>query len=294
MLAQTLDELLAALRPLAVDWRDPTALRVIDRIEAIPVKPVYGEADVRSLLATTGFDDAMLICRLFLGLSKDQFTAVLADALGEGRTGVKAWQADRDRFVAALVELGVPDAMAAEVNRPLRWSDVLVERLRSGRGSAIAGQKRGRGVEDFAEAIVRRVFGNRFDARCTFTGSRGHRAKCDFAVPSREAPRIVVEAKGYGATGSKMTDIIGDIEKIIAAKRPDTAFLFFTDGLTWRQRRGDLKKIVEYQNDGAITRIYTQALADRFEADLERLRGEFGLPAPDAAATDGQGAFDLD
>jgi hypothetical protein len=26
-----------------------------------------------------------------------------------------------------------------------------------------------------------------------------------------------------------MTDIIGDIEKIIAAKRPDTAFLFFTD-----------------------------------------------------------------
>ncbi|MGQ9371516.1 DpnII family type II restriction endonuclease [Azospirillum sp. ST 5-10] len=290
VVAQSLDELLDALRPLAVDWRDPTALRVIDRIEALPVKATYGAADLRSLLTTTGFDDAMLICRLFLGLSKDQFTAALTEALGEGGTGVKAWQADRERFVTALVDLGVPDAMAAEVNRPLRWSDVLVERLRSGRGSAIAGQKRGRGVEDFAEAIVRRVFGGRFEARCTFTGSRGLRAKCDFAVPSRAAPRILVEAKGYGATGSKMTDIIGDIEKIIAAKRPDTALLFFTDGLTWRQRRSDLKKIVEYQNDGAITRIYTQALADRFEADLERLRLEFGLPAPEV---DGQGTLGL-
>jgi len=57
----------------------------------------------------------------------------------------------------------------------------------------------------------------------------------------------LIEAKGYGATGSKMTDIIGDIEKIIAAKRPDTAFLFFTDGMTWKERKSDLRKIVEYQ-----------------------------------------------
>ena len=127
--------------------------------------------------------------------------------------------------------------MADDANRKPHWSDVLVERLRSGRGSAISGQKRGRGVEDFAEAIVAKVFGTDFQTRCTFTGPRGHKAKCDFAIPSKRAARILIESKGYGATGSKMTDILGDIRTIIAAKRPDTAFLFFTDGLTWKQRK---------------------------------------------------------
>jgi hypothetical protein len=74
-----------------------------------------------------------------------------------------------------------------------------------------------------------------------------------------------------------MTDIIGDIEKIIAAKRPDTAFLFFTDGVTWTQRRSDLRKIVEYQNKGDITHIYTYAMAEAFEADLRQLKDEYGL-----------------
>ena len=79
---------------------------------------------------------------------------------------------------------------------------------------------------------------------------------------------------GHAATGSKMTDVIGDIEKIIAAKRPDTALLFFTDGLTWKQRRSDLKRIVEYQNAGDIARIYTYAMAEQFEADLRQLKAE--------------------
>jgi|GEM_PF-3331853 len=40
-----------------------------------------------------------------------------------------------------------------------------------------------------------------------------------------------------------MTDILGDIRTIIAAKRPDTAPLFFTDGLTWKQRKSDLRRL---------------------------------------------------
>jgi hypothetical protein len=54
----------------------------------------------------------------------------------------------------------------------------------------------------------------------------------NFTIPSKSAARILLEAKGYGATGSTMTDILGDIRTIVAAKRPDTALLFFTDGLT--------------------------------------------------------------
>ena len=76
-----------------------------------------------------------------------------------------------------------------------------------------------------------------FPERCTFIGPSGQKAKCDFAIPSKSAARNLIEAKGYGATGSKMTDILGDIRTIVAAKRPDTAFLFFTDGLTWKNAR---------------------------------------------------------
>src|SRR5206468_6006391 len=122
-----------------------------------------------------------------------------------------------------------------------------------------------------AGRIVQSVFPEKFDKRCTFTGARGKTAKCDFAVPSKANPQIVVEAKGYGATGSKMTDVIGDIEKIIEAKRADTAFLFFTDGMTWNQRKNDLRKIVGYQNAGDITRIYTSAMGDQFKTDLQQL-----------------------
>lgn len=273
--AQRLDDILASLKPLAVEWKDDTARRVIGRLEALPVRTTYTIDDLKHLL-DENFDDGILICRLFLGLSKDQFISVLRGVLGDAGIGVRSYRSEPGVFIDALLSAGVLDAMAAETNRRLHWSDVLVERLRSGRGSAISGQRRGRSVEDFAEAIVRGIFGDEFDMRCTFHGPRD-KAKCDFAIPSKIAPRIVIEAKGYGATGSKMSDIIGDIEQIIRAKRPDTALLFFTDGLTWRQRKSDLRKIVDLQNGGGVTRIYTYAMARQLESDLRQLKTEYNI-----------------
>jgi hypothetical protein len=276
VVAQKLDDILEALKRLNVEWQDDTARRVISRLERFPRRKVYSTEDIKGIL-DRDFDDGLLIIRLFLALSKDDFTAALKKMLGGNGTGVTRYRADEAEFIAGLVSLGLLDAMASHVNRKPRWSDVLVERLRSGRGSAITGQKRGRGVEDFAESIVASVFPKNYDKRCTFRGKHGKEAKCDFAIPSRVNPRIVIEAKGYGATGSKMTDVIGDIEKIIEAKRADTAFLFFTDGLTWNQRKSDLRKIVKYQNVGDISRIYTSAMADQFKADLKQMKSEFDL-----------------
>lgn len=276
VIVQTIEEILNSLRPIEVGWRDDTALKVIDRLHRFPVKDNYTSLDVRVLLEED-FTQGKLICRLFLGLSKDRFEGLLANALGQGGTGVTRYQADPERFLAGLEDLGLTEAIAAETTRELHWSDRLVERLRSGRGSAISGQRRGRLVENFVESVVEKVFGEEFDERCTFQGQRGRTAKCDFAIPDRTDPRIVIESKGYGATGSKMSDVIGDIEKIIAAKRSDTAFLFFTDGVTWKQRQGDLRRIVDYQNNGDVTRIYTFAMADRFVSDLRQLRTEYRL-----------------
>lgn len=275
IIKQNLSDLLSNLSPLTVDWRDDVAQRVIEQIERIEIKETYDRHDINDLFSEN-FEDGKLICRLFLKLSKDSFTAYLSDALGGGGQGIKRYNSDQENFITALIDMGLLDAMASHVNVEPKWSDVLVERLRSGRGSAISGQKRGRGLEDFVEDIIQRVFDD-YEARCKFVGSRDQTAKCDFAIPSKSNPHILIEVKGYGATGSKMSDVVGDIDAIIRAKRPDTTLLLITDGLTWKQRQNDLSKLVERQNNGEVTRIYTTRMQDLFESDLKTLKIEYGI-----------------
>lgn len=269
-------DLYNSLSPLEVDWKDETARAVIKRLESFPEKAGYSREDVIDLL-NEDFNTGILLVRLFLGMSKDTMEGELRAALGSGGIGVTRFSNDPARFSDVLVQFGLLDAIVGEVHKNVAWYDPMIERLRSGRGSAVSGQKRGRMVEDLVEKIVHEVFDDSYNSRCNFEGQRGRVSKCDFAIPNKESPSILIEAKGYGATGSKMTDVIGDIEKIIAAKRSDTIFMLFTDGMTWLQRKSDFEKIIEYQNHGDIARIYTTKLTDAFRSDLETLRSELSL-----------------
>jgi hypothetical protein len=272
---QKLDEVVDSLSPLTVEWMDETAANTIARLTDLPKKESYGRPDMAALL-DDDFEEGILCVRLFLALSKDSMETELKRELGAGGIGKKRYLSNPDDFLSALERLQLPQAMATTINYEPVWSDVLVERLRSGRGSAISGQRRGRGLEDFAEAMVKEVFGDRYETRCTFTGADNKMAKCDVAVPDRHRPRIVIEVKGYGATGSKMSDIIGDLDAIIDAMRRDTSLLFITDGMTWKSRLSDLKKIVERQNQGKIARIYTTKMRDELLADLKSLKQIIG------------------
>lgn len=256
---------------------DEIAVKAIAKLSAIPRKDVYGRDDVAALLEED-FEQGVLCARLFLALSKDSMEVELRKQLSPGGIGVKRFLGDRQTYINALEVLGLSDAMTAAINYEPVWSDILVERLRSGRGSAIQGQRRGRGLEDFVEALINEVFGEAaYEIRCTFAGADKKSAKCDFAIPNRERPRIIIEVKGYGATGSKMSDIIGDLDAIIDTKRHDTTLLFVTDGMTWNARLADLKKIIQRQNQGKIARIYTTKMREQFVADLITLKLEAGL-----------------
>jgi hypothetical protein len=272
---QNLELVEASLSEMTAEWQDATSLRVIEKIRAIPAKLLYQEADLARLF-DVDFTDAITISRLFLGLSRDAFEMRLIEQL-PGGSGANRYRSEPEAFISALVGLGVLDAMTEVVNAPTTWSDILVERLRSGRGRAISGMARGRSLEDFVEEIVKDVFGH-YDVRCSFRGKdQIEVAKADFAIPAKSDPRIVIEAKGYAATGSKQTDVLGDLKQIIRAKRGDTVLLFVTDGLTWRRRKNDLRKIVALQNEGDVSKIYTRAMANDLTKDLIRLRGEFDL-----------------
>jgi len=72
VIAQKLDDIMASLRPLTVEWQDDTARRVIESLKRLRVKKAYTTEDVKALL-DMHFEDGMLICGLFLGLSKDQW-----------------------------------------------------------------------------------------------------------------------------------------------------------------------------------------------------------------------------
>ena len=192
--------------------------------------------------------------RLVLGLSKDEFSAALRNQLGEGGAGVNRFRTDRDGFLTGMESLGILQVLTQMVNTPVGWRDLLLERLRFGRGSAIKGLKRGRSIEDFTEEIVKAGVRRRgYDTRCRFVGAAGTSTeKTDFAIPTKEDPAILIEVKGYGATGSKQTDILGDIEKIDIQKRRDTHLLLVTDGLAWKDRLNDLRKLIQMQNQGRI------------------------------------------
>jgi hypothetical protein len=272
---QTLDDITGALTTLEAPWQDEHAARVIALVQNIPVKETYGADDVGRMF-DENFDAAFTAAYLFLGVSKDEFQDRLAKAL-PGQNGVTRFKKERATFLVALAELDLPAAMTTAVNFIPTWSDILVERLRSGRGKAIKGQKRGRGLEDFTEALVRDVFGDQYEPRCQFTGAGGKTAKCDFAIPDRHKPVILIESKGYGATGSKMTDVYGDVDKIIQAKRSDVALILITDGITWMRRLNDLRRLIRLQNDGSILRIYTTKMAAQFQDDLRQLKVEYGL-----------------
>ena len=218
---QSLEEIVEGLSPLDVDWMDDIAASAIARLAALPKKPEYGREDIAALL-DHNFTEGLLCARLFLMLSKDSMEAELRRNLPHGGIGVKGYEADKPAYLGALEHMGLLLKMEATINYTPVWSDILVERLRAGRGSAISGQKRGRGLEDFVEALVREVFDDAYETRCTFTGADSKSAKCDVAIPNKMRPSIVIEVKGYGATGSKMTDIIGDLDAIIDAKRHGT------------------------------------------------------------------------
>lgn len=274
---QSADEILAALTAVETSWRDAYSDKVIGIIESIPDQPEYGAADLEAILAEN-FTAGLTVIQLLLDLSKDEFSGALRDALGEGGVGVKRFHRSRADYVDALLTLGAAEALRTLHATPVTWRDILIERLKGGRGSAIKGQARGRALEDFAEGVVRRVFDDRFDVRCRFVGAKGTSTeKADFAIPSRDDPGILIEVKAYGATGSKQTDVLGDIARIVEQKRHDTDLLLVTDGVTWRARQNDLRKLVAMQNEGLITRIYTRSMGEEFERDLNDLKGSHAL-----------------
>lgn len=275
---QSLEFLLDELQEIDMDWKDDHSEEIIAELEFLKSHDLL-ELKTKEFIGTLldrNYRVYFDIFRFFLELSKDQFSGVLKQHLE--KIGKSSFKKNREAWLHCLVdELHINTAMLSHVKRSWTWEDIVIERLKQGRGSAIKGQKRGRHLEDCIEEIIKNVFQDQYDSKCNFIGLNRQEAKAEFAIPSKRDPLIIFEAKAYGATGSKQTDVIGDIEKIVKVKKPATDFLFVTDGITWRERVSDLRKIVSQQNDGYILKIYTLSMLSELESDLKILKKEHGL-----------------
>jgi hypothetical protein len=276
---QETTEILGQLSRLEASWQDGHSARIVGYLKSLKKDAKVIRATIEDLLGKD-FDCASDIIRLLLDMSADEYRGARRLELGGSGTGVKRYLESPTSYIEALDRLGLADAISRVADRKAHWSDVLVERLKGGRGSAIKGQQRGRELEEQVEAVVRAVFGpDGYCMRCRFVGRDGVSTEnADVAVPSAEKPRILIEVKGYGATGSKQTDVIGDVKRIVAEKRPDTTFLLVVDGLTWRDRENDLRKLISMQHRGEISRIYTTRMFPQLKEELEDLRKEHHLP----------------
>lgn len=218
--------------------------------------------------------------RLVLGISQDAFATRASEILnGEDKRRV-TWnqldtmtRKDAAGLAAILVQMGLPVAAASLVHRQWSAADVLEDRYKQGRGRAIAGITRGSFLEKQVASILSSVDA-RFDTGVSYTGFQGRQAKCDFAIPSKVNPTIVIECKGFEATGSKLTDVLGDVRKIIEAKSSQSFFFLVTDGRGWHRRTSDLQKLVDFHRDGQIDMIYTQQRFDELGKAVARILRE--------------------
>lgn len=260
----TLEELLEQIEPINVDWMDKTAERVLETTPKVIdrlMRSKNHQKTIETLLVEESY--ALDVFRLFLDMSQDILLNIFkANGIkGDFKTIRNKCQTQADKIADILIESGLIEAIEYHIGRDWRLEDVLLERYKQMRGSAIRGQHRGSALEDAVENVLKQIYEDKgipYESRTNFVNRHGKAAKADFMIPSREMPKIIIEAKAYEATGSKLTDVLGDILKILEVKDPETRFIFVTDGIGWYRRISDLRKIVEHHQHGEIEMIYTR------------------------------------
>jgi hypothetical protein len=211
-----------------------------------------------------------------VGLSQEQLKTWLSH-----RFGTSGWtQLARTRpgeLIARLdEEMGLVERLAEQLRREWSLADVLLERYLWSRRGARSAIQRGRNVEDEVEAVVR-AEGLPYALRTRFAG-RNADGPCDLAVPGggTEA-RIVVAMKGFNSTGSKLSDAVAEIRTMARVRLPSQYVFAVVDGIGWKNRASDLRRIHELWDTGEIDGLYSLASLDRFAADVRSAAIRLGI-----------------
>jgi hypothetical protein len=211
-----------------------------------------------------------------VGLSHEGLKNVMKHHLGTSGWITLAKE-DPESIVAMLdKEYDVVRLVEVQRRRAYDFGDVLIARAGSRARAAAAGD-RGRRVEDEIELVVQSL-GLPYQMRTQFTGRGGASSPADLAIPAGgAAAQIVVAAKGFNSTGSKQSDAVGEVETMARVRRPTQYVMAAIDGIGWKSRRADLRRLYDLWADGEIDGMYTLSTLDRFRSDVEAAARRVGL-----------------
>jgi len=137
---QSKNELISKLGAVVTDWKDEFSETFVSYLANFTVATTVMPDDLKNLLEKN-FDAGITLFRLVLELSKDEFTEILKALFYDSVSGhgKKTFNKNPDQYVKRLVEFGLLESLNRLMSRNYTWKEVVQERLKMGRGSAIKG-----------------------------------------------------------------------------------------------------------------------------------------------------------
>lgn len=213
---------------------------------------------------------------LVVGLTRESLKNVMKHHLGTSGWIVLARTAPGEIITMLDREYNLLELISIQRARTYDFGDVLVARAGT-RGTAVGAGRTGQRVENEIEAVAA-ALDLPYQTRTRFSGRGGATAPCDLAIPAGGADaKIVVAAKGFDSTGSKLTDAVREIEEMANVRLPTQFTMAAVDGIGWKNRIADLHRIYDLCADGHIDGLYTLSSLDRFETDLSEAARRLGL-----------------
>jgi hypothetical protein len=212
--------------------------------------------------------DAVPVLGLAVGLTREKLKNVLKHHLNT--TGWITLAREHPAELIAMFDdqYDLVRLIDEQRHRAYDFGDVLVARAGTRRTATTAGTT-GRRVEDEIEAVAREL-GLPHSTRARFEGRGGETAPCDLAIPAAGgAAKIVVAAKGFDSTGSKLTDAVREVEEMADKRLPTQYVMAAIDGIGWKNRLNDLRRIYNLRAANQIDGLYTLAALGNFRAELQ-------------------------
>jgi hypothetical protein len=211
---------------------------------------------------------------LVVGLSQEKLLMALKDGLGT--SGAITLARDRpDELITFLTDrFDVIEMVNKQADREYGLADVLIARAGT-RVTATRATAAGRSIEDMIEDIAKDL-GLPYATRTRFVGRGDQTSPADLVIPDSAHAVIMVAAKGFDSTGSKLTAAYEEIAKMAAVRKPTQFVMAVVDGIGWKSRKADLRRIHDLWVTNDIDGLYTVSALDQFRTDLEnaaRLRG---------------------
>lgn len=222
---------------------------------------------------------AVQLLAMCAGLGQEQLINQMKRLLGTSGWVTLA-RTEPDRLIQVLDdEFGIVAQVAGQLRKEWTFADVLLERHLWSRKRAASAIGQGRSVEDEVERVVKGL-GLRYTMRTQFVGRDRRSAPCDVAILDTQGqPVIVLGAKGFNSTGSKLSDAVREIEQMADVRRASQYVYALIDGIGWMNRQADLRRIYDLWDRGSIDGMYTLNHLGAFEADLAAAARQKGLLA---------------